>query len=433
MSVRPDVVYEFGPFRVNPINRLIERDGKVVPVKPKVFDTLVALITSGGTLINKDDLIRTVWPNTVVEENNLTQNISTLRKVLGEHANDHRFIVTVPGYGYRFVAPVKQLPYEQADLLVTTQTVTRSTIEGELILAVRTESRTGRTLAAAIVVIVMLGVLLYLLSVRKPRANYPMRLTENPAADVLASWSPDGSKIAFASNRDGKPNIYVMNADGSSVKRLTTSSATDDKPTWSPDGKRIAFASDRDGNREIYVMNADGSNQIRLTHNDADDRSPSWCPDGMRIAFASNRDNSYVFNFDIWLMNVDGSNPTRLTTDPEFDSDPAWSHDGKRIALVSGRDGNFEIYAMNADGSGQTNLTRNAENDTNPAWSTDGKRIAFSSRRDGKGDLYVMDADGSNVQRLTQTSAHESWPSWSPDGAQIAFSTDRDGNSEIYV
>ena len=138
----------------------------------------------------------------------------------------------------------------------------------------------------------MLGVLLYLLSVRKPRANYPMRLTENPAADVLASWSPDGSKIAFASNRDGKPNIYVMNADGSSVKRLTTSSATDDKPTWSPlPFNEIAFTS---GDRYapghvINVINMSDRKIRTVSENVGDSESAAFAPNGRHIAFVSTR------------------------------------------------------------------------------------------------------------------------------------------------
>jgi TolB-like protein/Flp pilus assembly protein TadD len=99
--------YEFGPFRVDASKRLLARDGAPVPLTPKVFDTLVHLVQHSGTAIGKDELMRAIWPDTVVEENNLNQNISILRRILGDGRSDHRYIATVPGYGYQFVAEVK--------------------------------------------------------------------------------------------------------------------------------------------------------------------------------------------------------------------------------------------------------------------------------------------------------------------------------------
>jgi WD40 repeat protein len=104
----------------------------------------------------------------------------------------------------------------------------------------------------------------------------PIRLTNNLALDYEPSFSPDGSKIAFASTRDGNFQIYVMNADGSNQINLSNNLASERHPSFSPDGSKIAFVSNRDGNNEIYVMNADGSNQIRLTDNPASDFYPGW-------------------------------------------------------------------------------------------------------------------------------------------------------------
>jgi TolB-like protein/DNA-binding winged helix-turn-helix (wHTH) protein/Flp pilus assembly protein TadD len=109
------LVYEFGGFRLNSANRLLERDGEAVPLKPKVFDTLLVLVEAGGQLLTKEQLMRAVWPDAAVEENNLTQNISALRRVFGEQPDEHRYIVTVPGSGYRFVAPVTEVPYGPAE------------------------------------------------------------------------------------------------------------------------------------------------------------------------------------------------------------------------------------------------------------------------------------------------------------------------------
>ena len=91
-------------------------------------------------------------------------------------------------------------------------------------------------------------------------------------------WSPDGTKVAFQSNRDGNEEIYLMNADGTSQSRLTNNSAGDNQPSWSPDGTKIAFYSNRDGSDGIYVMDAGGTNQIRLSSNSTFDAVPSWSP-----------------------------------------------------------------------------------------------------------------------------------------------------------
>jgi len=152
------------------------------------------------------------------------------------------------------------------------------------------------------------------------------------------------SKIAFQSNRDGRYQIYVMNADGTEQTRLTINSSNDSEPSWSPDGQKIAFVSQRDGNREIYVMNADGTGQTRLTTNPGRDDNPSWSPDGKKIVFQSYRD----VNWEIYVINADGTGLTRLTNNIAEDYAPSWSPDGQKITFESLRDWqNIEIYVMN--------------------------------------------------------------------------------------
>jgi Tol biopolymer transport system component len=242
-------------------------------------------------------------------------------------------------------------------------------------------------------------------------------------------------RIAYVSNRDGgQYDVFVMNADGSNPVNLTNHSAAEGDPAWSPDGTRIAFSSDRDGNSDIFVMQADGSNPINLTNHPAWDAGPAWSPDGTQIAFTSDRDG----NDEIYVMQADGSNPINLTNHSAWDAGPAWSPDGTRIAFVTGRHGqaNGEIYVMQADGSNPINLTNTPEGEWDfPAWSPDGTQIAFTSWRSGENnvEIYVMQADGSNQTKLTDLIGWPEQPTWSPDGSRIAFALWGAGNPEIYV
>src|SRR4029078_4572253 len=108
-SEQNQYLYEFGPFRLDAQKRLLLREGEIVPLKPKAFDTLLVLVGNCGQVVEKDELMKRIWPNTAVEEGNLTFNISSLRKALGDDPRRHQYIVTIPGEGYQFVAGVRAM------------------------------------------------------------------------------------------------------------------------------------------------------------------------------------------------------------------------------------------------------------------------------------------------------------------------------------
>ncbi len=234
------------------------------------------------------------------------------------------------------------------------------------------------------------------------------------------------ARIAFVSHRDGNSEIYVMDINGGNQRNLTNHTDADFMPSWSPDGRRIAFSSNRDGHvidgittLEIYVMDANGDNPQNLTNNPSNDYSPSWSPDGKRIVFVSYRGGHFIaehggITLEIYVMDDDGGNLQKLTENRKDDRDPSWSPDGKRIAFASDRKGdavNYEIYVIDADGGNQQKLTENRHDDAWPSWSPDSQRIAFYSLRGMHADIYVMDDDGQNEQRLTNTHVDAS-PAW---------------------
>lgn len=252
-----------------------------------------------------------------------------------------------------------------------------------------------------------------------------------PVNNTAPSWSPDGTKIAFYSDRDGNYEIYVMNVDGTNQTRLTHTPVRDYLPRWSPDGSKIVFFSGTKGQFQIHVMNADGTQRKALTNEPCNHEDPSFSPDGSRIFYNSDCDGDH----EIYVMQADGSDPKRLSRNTIRDYTPRSSPDGQRIAFVASIDDKFDspaIHIMNADGSNRVQLTKTRA-ESSPIWSPDGAMVAFCSRRNGANDIYVIRPDGTDEKRLTFDPAHDTSITWSPDASKIAFASKRDGSWQIYI
>ena len=292
-------------------------------------------------------------------------------------------------------------------------------------------------------------------------------LTNGPGHDSYPSWSPDGTRIAFASDRSGNYQVHVMDADGTDVQRLTTSSAQDVQPDWSADGSLLAFTRSSASGDTIFTMRPDGTAPAPLAAGaGASGLTPRWSPDGTRLAVTfddGGTPNIEVMRSDgsrrarvltdasaeswqpvtpvtgrlvfysnespqrLWTANPDGSDQRLLIPGEQtgFDAYPAWSPDGGKVAFLSARGGGFSIWVVDADGT-DLHEVGGTPSPSPPAWSPDGSRLAYSS---GNGmtapiRIRIIDLDGSNDAEVPGQSEPAIFPAWSPDGQRIAFTSD---------
>ena len=244
-------------------------------------------------------------------------------------------------------------------------------------------------------------------------------------------FDPDGHHrlVVFRDSRSGvnvDDEIYVVRSDGTHVRNLTDAPDSNEwGPAWSPDGTRIAFNSDREGMPQVYVMSADGTGVERLS--DVEGEYPAWSPDGTRIAFESYVGGTTPFgdpNYDVFIMDANGSNEQNLTNGPDsYDGYPSWSPDGEWIAFESTRAtpedfeppaydreriSDFDIWVMRADGTDPRNVTANLETlEKFPDWSSEG--VVYT--RDGA--IVVTNPDGSiELDVSEETGLFGQFPAW---------------------
>jgi TolB protein len=178
-------------------------------------------------------------------------------------------------------------------------------------------------------------------------------------------FGPGGRRLAVVlSNGRAAADVYTVRDDGSRLRRLTESRAIDIAPSWSPDGKRIAFVSDRSGSPQIYVMDSDGDNVRRLTYEGSYNTHPAWSPDGRWIAYETRLQSQ----FDVWLIDVEGQVNVPLVDHPRSDEGPTWAPNSRKLAFNSTRRGRSDIYVIDVSGDNLLRLTEGAGNNKSPAW-----------------------------------------------------------------
>ena len=228
-------LYEFGPFRLDPEKRILEKRGVPVPLGSRAFDLLLALVEESGRTVDKDELMKRLWPDSFVEEGNLSVQVSALRKALGEAPDEHEYIVTIPGRGYRFAKPIRAL--EKG----------RDFVRREGDHPDKTKWLNKRTgLAIALVLFAGVAMWLYMSLGHKAKTLPPrvIPLTSFLGFELYPALSPDGNQLAFAWDGEKRDNfdIYVQQIGvGGEPLRLTQNAGADICPAWSPDGKFLYY------------------------------------------------------------------------------------------------------------------------------------------------------------------------------------------------
>lgn len=253
-----------------------------------------------------------------------------------------------------------------------------------------------------------------------------------PTAVPPTEMPPIPCTIAFDSNRDGNREIYTMAPDGSSLVNLTQNPEDDHSPAWSPDGSQIAFTSNRMAFGEmgmfIFVMNADGGDVRPLAQNGSD--WADWSPDGEWIAFSR-------FD-DIFIIRADGSEEAiNLTNSPEIDTQPKWSPDGGQIAFLSGGDGSWNILVMDTDGGNVTQVTDNNEA-AGFEWTIDGRIFTGWGWKDREAFCQncLVTPDGATIEDAGGKGELQRYlPFWTLDGDRVELANVDllAGNHEIYL
>ncbi len=245
----------------------------------------------------------------------------------------------------------------------------------------------------------------------------PVKVTNSRTLNITPAWSPDNQAIAYTSYRPSTAGSFGVYTDVilSFIQLGTRTSPANGSPerqnylpAWSPDGSKLSFTSNRDGNPEIYVMNKDGSALRRMTNNPMIDVSPTWSPTGTQLAWVSDRTGQPK----IYLMNADGTGQRLLVGDPKSDR-PTWSR-GKfnEIAYAASTGPGYDIKIYSFATGEATKITDGIGSNESPAFSPNGRHIAFTSTRNGKSQLFTVDRDGQNLRQITRE-GNNKFASWS--------------------
>jgi Tol biopolymer transport system component/DNA-binding winged helix-turn-helix (wHTH) protein len=500
-SPAPTGALRFGAFSLDPRSGALHGPHGRASLPDQPLKVLLTLLEQPGELVTREELRQRLWPdNTFVDfEHGLNAAVKRLRDALGDSADSPEYIETLPRRGYRFVGPVEgQVAVADADrpstLGETLPPASPSTLENHVRLS------TGAKVVMAVgLLAAMAGMGLWIAGRRGSGQRVPTqstleltRLTFGPGVQTDVTWSPDGQRIAYASDRAGNFDIWVQPVGGGEPTQLTTSPDNDTHPAWAPDGSTIAFRSERDGGG-VFLVRALGGAARKLTTFGV---HPAWTPDGRDI-FIRGGESGFA---RAYLVSPSGDQPPReiLT---EFMGGGSWEwmapHPDGRLSMIgSHRTNGLGFYTVSRDGGDVTvvkppqallaslsgeghhperrfrwsprgdglyievadnqiwslwkvpvepttlqwlsaeRLTTGADSARSPAISRDGTRIAFASHQTTtRASVFPFDAVAGRLEGegrpVTDEDTLVLWPSLSRDGRSLLYSVQRIGTDRV--
>lgn len=466
-------------FLIEPQTNRIVRGAEIIQVEPKIMRVLVFLAGRCGEVVTREQLLVTVWSDTVVGEEALTRSISELRRIFDDDAKEPRFIETIRKVGYRLIAPVAF--EENGRALQSHPPANHST---PMIAPASTPARkiNALWLALPVAAVVIIGFAFFRSRPTPAPAQIKTTpLTSFPGREIDPALSPDGDQVAFAWNKGAGSDfdIYIKRINAETPLQLTGTADRDSSPAWSPDGKRIAFTRADENGCRIMITPATGGPESELTRcMDTDSRSIAWSPDGESLAFTDK--DSTDQSPGIFIISLETLERRRVTSPPVGyvgDNSPVFSPDSRRLAfnrtVIMGIQ---DIFTVSIEGGEPMRLTFDNLKVAGLDWSAESDSIIFSSNRGGSYSLWKIPSSGGapawiptiedSINRLSgsrrnQRLVYEQWevdtniwqmnlsngeaassliastrwdasPDFSPDGRQIAFASKRSGSSEIW-
>jgi len=491
MFKQPRHLFEFGRFRLDRTERFLFQDGAAVPLSPRLFDTLLVLVENRGHLVEKNDLMQKVWNDVAVEENNLTQSISALRKILGDNLDGPKFIETIPKRGYRFVAPVREVLDEETGSDRPSVTNLSERELGTGLPAGGSPQKRSLRIAPAIVLgtilLVLVGTVVtwrswtpwgrqlqlketqlttnsseasvtaaaispdgkYLayadsagLYVRVSRTGETHALSVPPASVIGGlSWFPDGTRL-LATVTGLQPNVdsvWVISILGQSPIKLLDGGK---QAVVSPDGSQIVFV--RGKGKELWLMASNGESQHRiLAATNEDLAGPVWGWDGKHLAYG--RVSSHVDKVDtiVETLDLETGKITVSFSDPSITAGIPLP-DGRvvysRTEVVSGQSG-ASLLEFNTDPRSGKVIGRprqiarwTGSSISGLGVTSDGKHLV-ALRGLAQADVYVGDIVQhrlENPRRLTFNDRDDFASDWTPDSRYVLFASNRNGSLDIF-
>lgn len=481
-------LYSFGPFRLDAAAKVLLKDGQTLHLTRKAVETLLILVENAGQVVTREEMMEALWPNRVVEEANLAQNIAVVRRALEAAAGSPEYIETFPGRGYRLLGPVTVTDQPPAPL---------QAVPGAAAQPARPR-RLGRGVLAAVLAAVAIVAGAWIILWKSPSPPSEFRVapfTRLPGKEYQPAITAEGRNVAFLWEREGgqPPEVWTQAVGETAPTRTTTGEGHYSSPAWAPNGRDLAYLRIGVSSTELLIHSAhSGEERIvaRLVppNYGFQYRLLDWSPDGQWLVVSHS--DSPKKPLGLFLVAAATGEKKRLT-DPGAvvggDVDPRFSPDGKTISFIRYiHRSQQELYSIPAGGAQAgmpvppRQLTADGRQVSDHDWAPDGKAILFASDRGGAFRLWRMAADvpapAKNLEpvaiygefpielalarrapslvysvlqqdrniwrldvqektwsRIIASSAQDASPQYSPSGESICFRSDRSGEEELWV